>query len=63
MTALYVSPQVERVLGVSADAFLRDHVWVRSLHPEDRERAIAVRPRRSNVKKFSSLALVSRDVV
>jgi PAS domain S-box-containing protein len=41
MTAIYVSPQVEQVLGVSADAFLRDHVWVRNLHPEDRERAIA----------------------
>ena len=41
MTPIYVSPQVERVLGASADAFLTGEVWARSLHPEDRERAIA----------------------
>ena len=41
MTPIYVSPQVERVLGSSAEAFLTGQVWERSLHPEDRERAIA----------------------
>jgi PAS domain S-box-containing protein len=41
MTPIYVSPQVERVLGASAEAFLTGEVWERSLHPEDRERAIA----------------------
>ncbi|HET9672904.1 MAG TPA: PAS domain-containing protein, partial [Actinomycetota bacterium] len=40
MTSIYVSPQVERVLGVSADAFMNDRVWVQHLHPEDRARAI-----------------------
>lgn len=40
MTSIYVSPQVETVLGVSARAFIDDHVWVQHLHPEDRDRAI-----------------------
>ncbi|HEX6401544.1 MAG TPA: PAS domain-containing protein, partial [Actinomycetota bacterium] len=40
MTSIYVSPQVERILGVSADAFLNERVWERHLHPDDRERAI-----------------------
>jgi PAS domain S-box-containing protein len=41
MTSIYVSPQVERVLGVSADVFMNEQVWVGHLHPDDRERAIA----------------------
>jgi PAS domain S-box-containing protein len=40
MTAIYVSPQVEDVLGVSADAFMSDALWSQHLHPEDRERAL-----------------------
>jgi PAS domain S-box-containing protein len=40
MTPIYVSPQVETVLGIPAEAFLHDHAWERHLHPEDRERAI-----------------------
>ena len=40
MSAIYVSPQIEHVLGVSADAFRQEHLWVRNLHPEDRNRAI-----------------------
>jgi PAS domain S-box-containing protein len=41
MTSIYVSPQVERVLGVSAHVFTDDHAWVRHLHPDDRDRAVA----------------------
>ncbi len=41
MTSIYVSPQVERVLGVSAHVFLNDRIWVTHLHPDDRDRAIA----------------------
>jgi PAS domain S-box-containing protein len=40
MTSIYVSPQIEHVLGVSADAFRQEHLWVRNLHPQDRDRAI-----------------------
>jgi diguanylate cyclase (GGDEF)-like protein/PAS domain S-box-containing protein len=38
----YVSPQVEEILGYSADELKSDPgLWARLLHPEDRERAIA----------------------
>jgi PAS domain S-box-containing protein len=39
LTSIYVSPQVERVLGISAEAFTNDDAWTRHLHPDDRERA------------------------
>ncbi|MBS1879906.1 MAG: EAL domain-containing protein [Actinobacteria bacterium] len=39
----YVSPQVEEILGYSAEEFLSDSgLWARLLHPDDRERALAV---------------------
>ena len=40
---LYVSPQVEEILGYSAEEFKRDPgLWASLLHPEDRERVLAV---------------------
>ena len=37
----YVSPQVEEILGYSAEEFKADSgLWARLLHPEDRERAL-----------------------
>lgn len=42
MLTEYVSPQVERILGVSAEAYLADPgLWERHLHPEDRARVMA----------------------
>ena len=39
----YVSPQVEEILGYSAEEFKRDPgLWARLLHPDDRERALAL---------------------
>src|ERR1700742_4345643 len=39
----YVSPQVEEILGYSAEQFLSDPgLWARLLHPDDRERALGV---------------------
>jgi diguanylate cyclase (GGDEF)-like protein/PAS domain S-box-containing protein len=39
----YVSPQVEEILGYGAEEFKRDpRLWARLLHPEDRERALAL---------------------
>jgi len=39
----YVSPQVEEILGYSAEEFKRDPgLWARILHPDDRERALAI---------------------
>ena len=40
-TALYVSPQYERLTGYSPEERLRDpDLWVRMLHPKDRERVL-----------------------
>ncbi|HVQ58224.1 MAG TPA: EAL domain-containing protein [Solirubrobacterales bacterium] len=39
----YVSPQVEEILGYTAEELTSDPtLWVRLLHPDDRERALAV---------------------
>ncbi|MBV6397188.1 MAG: hypothetical protein HFACDABA_02793 [Anaerolineales bacterium] len=40
--SLYVSPQIERLLGVSVDEWLQGDltVWEALLHPEDRQRAV-----------------------
>jgi diguanylate cyclase (GGDEF)-like protein/PAS domain S-box-containing protein len=39
----YVSPQVEEILGYRPEDFIRDPgLWASLLHPEDRERALAV---------------------
>jgi PAS domain S-box-containing protein len=40
LTSIYVSPQVEKVLGLSADAFISDDAWAGHLHPEDRDEAV-----------------------
>jgi PAS domain S-box-containing protein len=40
MSSIYVSPQVENVLGLSADAFMSDDAWAAHLHPDDREDAL-----------------------
>ncbi len=38
----YVSPQVEKILGYTAEEFKADSgLWARLLHPDDRERALA----------------------
>jgi two-component system sensor histidine kinase/response regulator len=40
-TALYISPQYERLLGFSAAERMADpHLWVERLHPEDRDRVL-----------------------
>ena len=45
MSSIYVSPQVETVLGLSADTFMTDDAWAAHLHPDDRERGGARDPR------------------
>ncbi|MEZ4571665.1 MAG: PAS domain S-box protein [Thermomicrobiales bacterium] len=38
MTPLYVSPQIEQMLGYSQEEWLADpDLWLKSLHPEDRD--------------------------
>jgi diguanylate cyclase (GGDEF)-like protein/PAS domain S-box-containing protein len=39
----YVSPQVEEILGYSAEEFKTDRgLWARLLHPDDREQALSI---------------------
>ena len=41
-TAIYISPQVESMLGYSPDEFLAaENLWAEILHPDDREQALA----------------------
>ncbi|MFL5736498.1 MAG: PAS domain-containing protein [Actinomycetota bacterium] len=40
MTPVYVSPQIEKVLGVTAQEYVDEDVWEEYLHPQDRDRAI-----------------------
>jgi len=40
-STIYISPQVEDILGISPDSFLSDpEFWQKHLHPEDRDRVI-----------------------
>lgn len=40
-STVYVSPQIEQILGVDPDEFAADpDVWKRHLHPDDRERVL-----------------------
>lgn len=42
-SAIYMSPQIEGLLGYTVDEWLADpELWVKVLHPEDRERVLAV---------------------
>jgi PAS domain S-box-containing protein len=42
MSTLYISPQVETLLGLTPQEWIEDpELWYRHLHPEDRERAKA----------------------
>ena len=42
-STIYNSPQIEPMLGFSADEFLADPaLWMKQLHPEDRERVLAL---------------------
>ena len=41
-SAVYASPQIEKILGHASEEFLKDPLlWVNMIHPEDRERVMA----------------------
>jgi PAS domain S-box-containing protein len=45
-SAIYMSPQVEEMLGYTPDEWLDDpELWVKILHPDDRERVLAANAR------------------
>jgi PAS domain S-box-containing protein len=63
-SALYMSPQVEELLGYTQEEWLEDpDLWIRLLHPEDRERALAEanRTRQTGQPFEEEYRLVSRD--
>lgn len=40
-TTLYASPQIETLLGYSAEEYIKDpELWVKKLYPEDKERVL-----------------------
>ncbi|HET7870824.1 MAG TPA: EAL domain-containing protein [Actinomycetota bacterium] len=41
MSTIYVSPQIEELLGISPEEYIADpDLWVKQLHPDDREQAL-----------------------
>ena len=41
MSTSYVSPQIEELLGITADEYITDpDLWYKHLHPDDKERAL-----------------------
>jgi diguanylate cyclase (GGDEF)-like protein/PAS domain S-box-containing protein len=64
MATTYVSPQIERLLGIAPGEYVADpHLWSRHLHPEDRERALEqyVRGRESGEPFTFEYRLVAKD--
>jgi PAS domain S-box-containing protein len=63
-SALYMSPQYERMFGYSPEERLADpELWVHSLHPEDRERVLAEsdRTRASSEPFVADYRMVRKD--
>ncbi|MGZ4150146.1 MAG: putative bifunctional diguanylate cyclase/phosphodiesterase [Actinomycetota bacterium] len=64
MQTTYVSPQIERILGVSPQEYMDDSdLWTQMLHPDDRETALEVYERgRATGEPFTfEYRLVARD--
>ena len=64
MVTTYVSPQIERILGITAREYIEDpHLWTSMLHPDDRERALEAYERgRDSGEPFTfEYRLVARD--
>lgn len=55
-TTLYISPQIEQILGFTPDEFLNPpDTWMKQVHPEDRERVLEeLRTSRKNETPFNS---------
>ncbi len=49
---IYISPQVEKLLGYLSQSFRNDPLlWIKILHPEDRERVLAKKERTNLLRK------------
>lgn len=63
-SALYMSPQVEGMLGYPQEEWLTDpELWVKTLHPDDRDRVLSEheRARETGETFVSEYRLVARD--
>lgn len=59
---VYVSPQIEPLLGVPADEWLRDpDAWLRQLHPEDRARVCEQIRSTPRGRFHSEYRMIARD--
>jgi PAS domain S-box-containing protein len=64
VTALYVSPQIESLIGYSPDEWIGDNsVWRRALHPDDRDAALAENQRtgRTGDPFVMNYRMIARD--
>jgi diguanylate cyclase (GGDEF)-like protein/PAS domain S-box-containing protein len=64
MTTTYVSPQIEQILGYTAQEYIDDpQLWERILHPDDRQDAMAtyLRGRASGRPFVFEYRLIARD--
>ncbi|MGH7540992.1 MAG: putative bifunctional diguanylate cyclase/phosphodiesterase, partial [Gemmatimonadota bacterium] len=64
MTTTYVSPQIQQILGYSAEEYIEDpQLWERILHPDDRQDAMAtyLRGRASGGPFVFEYRLVARN--
>ena len=64
MSTLYVSPQIQEILGYTAQEYIDDAgLWERILHPDDREEALAtyLRGRESGEPFVFEYRLLARD--
>jgi len=64
MSTLYVSPQIEQLLGITPEEYVADpDLWYKHLHPEDKERALgAYLAGRESGESFTfEYRLVGRD--
>ena len=64
MATTYVSPQIEQILGYTAQEYVDDpHLWEQMLHQDDRQRAVEsyVRARESGTPLTYEYRLIARD--
>jgi diguanylate cyclase (GGDEF)-like protein/PAS domain S-box-containing protein len=64
MATTYVSPQIEELLGITPREYIEDpDLWVKRLHPEDRDRALAayLEGRRAGQPFAFEYRMIARD--
>ena len=63
-TPIYISPQIEELLGYPREAWLtEDELWLDVLHPDDRERQVAAdaEARRTGSPLYGEYRMIARD--